>query len=348
MRGYFLNCIKRLIKSQFNEVINVPTVIMDSNVFVKDDLCALGNEYALGMKSLKDRYENVKKSTDIHKINEKVLISSMKRDMHETKKEIDKYISTTMLRKLVKLDEEHERRTAAEFTKLLSESDKGTIIKLTNISTVEFKVLELYQESQDFNYIDEKLGWSTGASFKTYITLSYKIKRFFNKEFLNIYEDFLEDKSEYEAKTITRLHKFRKKCIEEDLFKPRDIKIPRIMDGKIIEIREEEIVTLLKLEGGESYVEIAEDLGWIRQYPLSYHKNVYKKFTEENKARKKREKKVNLKTELTSKETKVKELTKLGFTALEISNKIGITTAAVYDTKKRIKNKMKLIKLEYK
>jgi len=151
----------------------VPTIIMDSDVFVKDDLCALGNEYALGIKNMKDKYELIKKSTDIHKINEKVLISSIKRDMHETKKEIDKYISTTMLRKLVKLDEEHERIAATEFTKLLSESDKGTLIRLMNISTAEFKVLELYQESQDFNYIDKTLGWSTGASFKTYITLSY-------------------------------------------------------------------------------------------------------------------------------------------------------------------------------
>lgn len=318
------------------------TEIMNSKVFVKDDLCVLSKEYDLGAKGLKYKRDQIKESKNIHDMKDTDTLSSMRSEMEETKRKIDRHVSTVVLRSLIKLDDEHERIATAEFTKLLSQSDKGTLIKLMNIAPMEFKVLELYQELQDFTYIDGKLGWSTGASFKTYITLSYKIKKFFNKEFLNIYEDFLADKSPHETKTINRLHNFRKKCIKEDLFKPRDIKIPRIVDGIMVKIKEAEIVTLLKLESGESYVEIAEDLGWIRQYPLSYHKNVYKKFTEVQKPRKKREKKVNLKTELTTNERDVDELTKLGYTALEISNELSLTVSAVKHTRNRIKKKSKL------
>lgn len=311
------------------------TTIMDSRVFKKDDLCEISKEYALGSKVIKDKRDLIKESRNIHDMKDTSTLSSMRSEMDETRVQINKHVSSVMLQSLMKLDEEHERRTAAEFTKLLSESDKGTLIKLMNIAPMEFKVLELYKESKDFNYIDEKLGWSTGASFKTYITLSYKIKRFFNKEFKHIYEDFLEGKSEHEVKTINRLHNFRKKCIEEDLFKPRDIKVPRIIDGKkkLIKVKEEEMITVMKIVDGDSCNNVSEEFGWSKRSAERYYAKGYETFAniEEGPIQ------IVFEDTLNEKELKVYKL--LDEKEKHIAEKLGVTIRTVQNIKKRIKEK---------
>lgn len=307
---------------------------MGKDVFQSDDLCMISHQMKQTIKDLNRKYETLKETAESSEdIKDKELISSMRSELIENKALLDKHISITYLRKLVKIDEQHEQKCLSNITDLLEKVSFMQASLSVKINSNELKTLQLYSSGMTFEEIESHLGWSEAVAFKQYITGMYKLKRFFKKDFDDIYQDLLDGKSRYEARTIEQLKKFRDDSISKNLFKPRTTTLPKVVNGKreIVKIKEEEILTLIKINEGESYKDISTEMGWRSKATVfRYYESIIEKICKVDSA-----KETSFEELLTEREKKVYALMD-EFSTDEISRILNIQLRMVQRIKKKI------------
>lgn len=311
---------------------------MGKDVFQSDDLCMISHQMKEGIKALNKKYELLKETAESSEdIKDKELISSMRSEMIENKALLDKHISIVNLRKLMNYDSEYEKLAFIKMSYALKVFNDSQLKKHMSINCNEAIVIRSYADNLCFEEIDQLMGWSEGTSFRCFVPAVYKIKRFFKKDLENILEKEFSLLTNYERKTIIDLKKYRDEELSKDIYKPRDIKFPKFIDGKkvAVNIKEEEVITYLK--SSESYMSIADDMRWNSRYPQRYHQSAINKFIGFEELRK-----PTFYELLSEKERIVYDLSPK-HKIEEISNISGIPVKTIEKIRKRLKDK----KLQY-